>query len=291
MNARSLFVAADGRARAPWRILIFLVLWVVCATVVTVALSPMLKWLTLLAGTRALADALGVTISLLIAHAVMLYQIDRRDWSYALLHGSAARPPVLAFGFVVGAAPIAIVSLMLLAAGWLAIVPSADGSWWAAAARLSVVLLFAALYEELLSRGYLFATLREWLGPAAAIAITSIAFGLLHLPNPGAELLPILMVMLAGVFLAAVLMVARSLYAAWMAHFAWNWVMAVPFHVAVSGLPMAHPDYKTVDAGPDLVTGGTWGPEGGLGAALGMLGGLAYLYWRNSRIRHDGLEG
>ena len=52
-------------------------------------------------------------------------------------------------------------------------------------------------------------------------------------------------------------------YAAWAAHFAWNWTMAVVFHVAVSGLPLESPGYRYVDAGPDWATGGSWGPEGG----------------------------
>ena len=46
-----------------------------------------------------------------------------------------------------------------------------------------------------------------------------------------------LLVTLAGFFLAACLYATRSLYAAWMAHFAWNWTMAVVFHAAVSGYP------------------------------------------------------
>ena len=62
----------------------------------------------------------------------------------------------------------------------------------------------------------------------------------------------------------------KSLYAAWMAHFAWNWTMAVVFHTAVSGYPMEAPGYRYVDAGPDWATGGDWGPEGGIPAALGM---------------------
>jgi hypothetical protein len=34
------------------------------------------------------------------------------------------------------------------------------------------------------------------------------------------------------------------------------------------------------------ITGGEWGPEGGLAAALGMLAGLAYLY-RTRRRREE----
>jgi hypothetical protein len=107
--------------------------------------------------------------------------------------------------------------------------------------------------------------------------------------NPGADARSIAIVTLSGVFLGMVVIVTRSLYAAWMTHWAWNWVMAVPLHTFVSGQPLPHPDYQIVDAGPDWATGGTWGPEGGTGAAIGILVGLAYLYmrrpplWRSSR--------
>jgi hypothetical protein len=59
--------------------------------------------------------------------------------------------------------------------------------------------------------------------------------------------------------------------------------MAVLLHIPVSGLETETPDYRTIDAGPDWATGGPWGPEGGGGAALGMLGGLAYLVARRRR--------
>jgi hypothetical protein len=63
-----------------------------------------------------------------------------------------------------------------------------------------------------------------------------------------------------------------------MAQIAWNLNMAVLFHVAVSGYPMEAPGYRYVDAGPDWATGGAWGPEGGVPAALGMLAGVVVLF-------------
>jgi len=62
----------------------------------------------------------------------------------------------------------------------------------------------------------------------------------------------------------------------------------VLFHTAVSGLPLEAPDYRVVDAGPDWITGGPWGPEGGAAGGLGMLGALVYLYPRSNarRRRH-----
>jgi CAAX protease family protein len=125
--------------------------------------------------------------------------------------------------------------------------------------------------------------LREKLGWAPALAVTSVAFGYAHVSNPGASARALLLVMLAGLFLGAIVAVMRSLYAAWMAHFAWNWTMAVLLHLPVSGLGTETPDYRTVDTGPDWATGGPWGPEGGGGAALGIIVGLGYLVARRQR--------
>ena len=284
MTLRALFVAADGRTRAPWRILLFLSLLVCCAIVVMVALRPLLSPLDTLTGTRGTSEAMGMTIALLMAHGIMLGMIDRAPWSYAGLNARAARPSVLAAGFGIGIAPIAVTSLLLLAIGWLDVQPAPDGPWWGAAVRVSVALLPAAFYEELLSRGYVFSALADGLGKAGAVVLTSVGFGVLHVWNPGWTYGSIASVILAGVFLAAILLVTRSLYAAWLAHFAWNWLMAVPLHVRVSGLSLATPDYVTVDAGPDWATGGKWGPEGGAIAAAAMILALLLLYLRGSRL-------
>ena len=98
------------------------------------------------------------------------------------------------------------------------------------------------------------------------------------------------LVVLSGVYLGAILIVTRSLYAVWMTHVAWNWAMAVLLHTAVSGHIFPHPDYQIVDNGPNWLTGGAWGPEGGAGAAVGMLAGLGYLYWRYNKTRNEQLQ-
>ena len=280
MTARGIFVAADGRVRAPWRILIFFVVTGLCIGLVVAAGKPVLGALDRLTNDTSTSASFELVLGLLLAHAIMLRWIDKRTWSYVALDATAAQPIVLLRGWLLGALPILAPCLLLLAVGWLAIRPSMQGSWFVAAAQVSVILLPAALAEELFSRGYLFATLREWLGWPVALILTSAGFGLLHLANPGADARAIVMVSLAGFFLGAVLIATGSLYAAWMAHWAWNWVMAVGLHVAVSGLPLARPDYQTVDAGPDWITGGSWGPEGGAGAAVGMFAGLVFLYRR-----------
>ena len=89
--------------------------------------------------------------------------------------------------------------------------------------------------------------------------------------------------MLAGFFLGSVFLATNSLWAATAAHFVWNWFMAAGLHTPVSGLPVSTPDYRVIDSGPDWLTGGSWGPEGGFAAALGMFAVMIYLYARPLR--------
>ncbi|HEY3744657.1 MAG TPA: CPBP family intramembrane glutamic endopeptidase, partial [Gemmatimonadaceae bacterium] len=170
-----------------------------------------------------------------------------------------------------------------LAIHMLRIDTTAPGSWWGEAGRSTMLLLPAAFFEELFIRGYVFALLRRAAGWRTALIVTSVVFGLLHIANPGADSESILAVIVAGFFLGGILLVTRSLYAAGAAHFAWNWVMAGGLHIAVSGMPPHDPDYRVVETGPDWLTGGPWGPEGGAAAVAAMFIVFFYLYGRNRR--------
>jgi hypothetical protein len=48
----------------------------------------------------------------------------------------------------------------------------------------------------------------------------------------------------------------------------------------VSGMPSRDPDYRVVETGPDWLTGGPWGPEGGVAAVMAMFVVFFYLYGR-----------
>jgi membrane protease YdiL (CAAX protease family) len=280
LNAARLVYTSQGRVRAVWRLVAFVLFTLVALAVLQVALRPFAGAIVRSVG-QMTAEGWILVLGLIVGHAASLHVIDRRGWDTVALDPRAARPAALLGGALLGVAAIGIPIGLLLAVGWLRIVPTPDGSWWGVAARVTAVLAPAALYEELLMRGYFFAVLRESVGGLVALLVTSVVFGLLHLQNPGADVRSTLIVTLAGFFLGGVLLATRSLYAAWMAHLGWNWAMAVLFHAPVSGLPFATPDYQTVDAGPDWATGGSWGPEGGAGAALGMAAGLLLLIlWR-----------
>jgi uncharacterized protein len=285
LNARAWVFAAEGRLRGPWRILLFLAATYCCGLVASTFLGPIVAWLYGVSGLRVTSDGWVIVAGLLGGHIVCVRYVDNRPWSDVWLDRNAARPALLARGFLLGSLAIGIPCLLLLSVGWLRILPTVDAPLLSAGLRVTMLLLPAALYEELATRGYVFAVLRDAIGWRSALLAMSVVFGLLHLRNPGASVESVGLVILAGVFLGVVVIATQSLYAAWMAHFAWNWTMAVLLHTAVSGLPLESPDYRVVDAGPDWITGGVWGPEGGAAGGVGMLGGLAYLYARRNRRR------
>jgi membrane protease YdiL (CAAX protease family) len=274
LTVRQFFVGDDGRLRALWRVVAFLAFTFAAINVAAVFAGPIVSEFFTLVGIQGVSndtwiEALGGLLGTWFA----LRFIEKRTWSDVWLGADAARPAAWVIGFVLGALAIGMPIAALVGAHWLKEVPSPPGSVVAAGLRVSLYLLPAALFEELFVRGYLLAVLKDAWGWGGAIAATSIGFGVLHIRNSGANAESLTLVMLAGVFLATVLYATKSLYAAWMAHFAWNWMMAVAFHTAVSGIQLETPSYRYVDAGPDWATGGEWGPEGGLlgGATVSFL--------------------
>jgi membrane protease YdiL (CAAX protease family) len=280
LNASSLLLTPARRLRVPWRILLF-ILSLIPSLVVAAAAEAIAMRIASALGYRILVVGWSAALALLLSHFFMLKWVEGKSWDFVWLERAAARPLSLIIGTLHGLLAIAIPSAALLAAGELQIVPATPGSSLAAAGISFARLLPAAFSEELLLRGYVFAVLREAIGWRMTLIATSLVFGLLHIPNPSADGQAILIVMLAGLFLGAVMLVTRSLYAATMAHFAWNWFMAAGLHSPVSGLPVDSPDYRVIDSGPDWLTGGGWGPEGGVAAALGMFAALIYL---NARL-------
>jgi membrane protease YdiL (CAAX protease family) len=275
----SFFQTSSSRIRAPRRVTFFILatiaggLFAANVAYGIVALTPLVDLARQYS--VSLAD-FGELLALLIGTYASLRVIDGlRDgiWSRIGLGPSGLRPKLLLIGLAAGTLGILIPCALLIATGRFSFEkqPSEIISWWSATRGALFMLIPAALVEELAMRGYLLTTLVEGVGIPFAVAITSVLFALLHLLNPDPTFLSTAMVALAGVFLATVRLATGSLWAAWIAHLAWNVVQAVALHAPLSGLPLPTPGYRLVDHGPEWLTGGPWGPEGGLAAAAGML--------------------
>lgn len=271
------------RVTPAWRFAVFLLassVGVLGCRAIIPALAAVLQDAT---GVRLPSFVITLSVGILIGHWWTFRQAEPLGWSKVMLDRQAFSMRAVLGGAALGAAAVGVPSLLLLGIGWLKLEPMPPGSLVSSALLTLGLLIPAALWEELVARGYALALLRERFGARVAIAITSVAFGLMHLENAGATFQSIALVTLAGIFLGSIVVAMRSLYAAWSAHVAWNFVMAGVMHTSVSGLGMGTPNYRVIDAGPDWATGGSWGPEAGVFAGAGMVLAMLFLLWRGAR--------
>jgi membrane protease YdiL (CAAX protease family) len=185
----------------------------------------------------------------------------------------------LAGGLALGSGLVLLVFVVMASAGWLTVAPASP----AITPLLASALAFAAIsfVEELTFRGYIMQGLAKAWSMPAAVAVSSVLFGLVHLINPNAQVLGVLNICIAGLFFAVAYLVSGSLWLPAGLHIGWNLT-----EIHILGFPgSGHTEPSLLQStvrGPELLTGGPFGPEGGLlGLAAWLLGIVLLLgIWR-----------
>ncbi len=120
----------------------------------------------------------------------------------------------------------------------------------------------SGIFEELIFRGVMHRSVEAVFGSWAGILFSSLAFGLLHLLNPGATISGAIYICIeAGLLLSAAYLVTRRLWVCIGGHMSWNYVQSAVFSGAVSGNAAKPGLLKATMEGPDLLTGGSFGME------------------------------
>ncbi len=136
-----------------------------------------------------------------------------------------------------------------------------------------VILLAAALAEEVGFRGYPFQRMIEAVGPVPAVILLSALFGLVHWENPSSSNFSVINTALVGAVLCVAYLRTRALWLPWGIHFGWNFALGVVFGLPVSGLSEFAVIIHGKAHGPLLLTGGAYGIEGSLaGTAVILVG-------------------
>jgi len=119
--------------------------------------------------------------------------------------------------------------------------------------------------EEAIARGWVLPTIGGRYHPLAGILISSVIFTAFHSFNPNLSPIAILNLFLFGLFTALYALTEGGLWGVFSLHSVWNWAQGNLFGFEVSG--MASPGgtlFNLRETGPDVITGGSFGPEGGL---------------------------
>lgn len=104
-----------------------------------------------------------------------------------------------------------------------------------------------------------------------AAIFSSLVFSLMHGANPNMNKLAALNILLAGLMLAYPFWKTGRLYLSIGIHAGWNYAQGGIFGLAVSGNAIRGNLISTQVNGPELWTGGAFGPEGGLLGSMGIL--------------------
>jgi membrane protease YdiL (CAAX protease family) len=175
--------------------------------------------------------------------------------------------PALLVGALVGWALMAGFFLILWAAG-MAHISKSTGL--AGLGSELLVPLVTAMGEELLFRVILFGILEEICGTSISIFLSAALFALSHAGNPGSS--PFALAALAfemGVMPALAYILTRNIWLAVGMHFGWNFAEGFVFGAYDSGLRDPHALFRATLSGADLLTGGSFGPEGSI-LSLGL---------------------
>ena len=283
MEAYNFFLNKDGHLRSGWRLAIFGVAFLICAQLTQIVLFVVLSAALhrdhnqLISGYWGIAAGHGsILFSALVvgwACGALLEELPFRALGCVPHRGWLKN---FAIGSVLGTASLLLAAAFATVTRGLRFSVDPAGAWPITQTLLVslLVFVFAAAAEEMLFRGYPLQTLTRarlaWLG----VLLTSVPFAAVHLRNP--NVVPgftFINTALAGLWLAVAYLRTRSLWLPLGLHWSWNWVQASLLGLPVSGIERISPAplLKAMNFGPDWLTGGAYGIEGGAACTVALL--------------------
>jgi len=218
---------------------------------------------------------IGILAAIVLSYWGFVHFYERRlpqelapRWKWMLLAACA------------GAASIGVTILTLFVTGHYQVVASRG---FGSVGDVLGILAVAAVLEEVVFRAILFRLLEERIGTRAALAISAIVFGAVHLSNQGTSGITMITVTLAGLMWASVYVLSRNIWVTAAHHCFWNAT------IFVMGLPLsgdedirAKAPFESVVHGSALWTGGGFGPEDSVVNLL-VSGVICFALWRLAR--------
>ncbi len=283
-----LFLNEIGRLRSGWRFFVFLVLFLFLFPAFATTISFILIKLPIGYGDNTLlARIVGAVIGLFLA--ILLGWACGRFFEGLPFRALGIWFTKLWFkdlliGLAIGAGSISLAVLVAMAFGGLRFNYNESAGSTAILITLGasfIVFTFGAAFEEVLIRGYMFQTFTRAKLAWLAIAITSLFFAFGHMGNPNANVFSTINTGLAGIWLGIAYLKTRTLWLATGIHFAWNWVQGAIFGIEVSGLTdiTTAPLLKEVDVPTSLISGGSYGIEGGIACTIALIASTALIWF------------
>jgi hypothetical protein len=277
---RSLFFNPElNYLRAGWRIGIFVLILV--ASTIVIGL-PSIMILQQIVGVKSMALQMFFSYAALtVATWIMLRFLDRRPFRSVGLHFEAPWLSQLVKGILLGGGMMTVIFAVFYFSGMVTVeFRELDTVQMLFIFSNSLFLYVVVGYgEELMFRGYLFQTFVEGTNKVIATVTISVLFALAHANNPNASTFGLVNVGLAGIWLSIAYFRTESLWLPIGLHFSWNFFQGFVYSMPVSGTTSMKEQIGTaIINGPEWLTGGSFGPEGGALATVILIAGTALIY-------------
>jgi len=284
-----IFISSDEpRLRAGWRLLLHTLLFLVFSLIVFNAAS----FFRIRTGPFSLLVEQVLNL-IVITGSVYVARIwlDKKSFESLGLKLSKQTLIDILAGIGITLVQMGAIYVTMLALGWLTF----TGFAWqfdpistviTSVIPFFIIFIFVGWNEELLSRGYQLQTLASGINLFWGVIISSAVFGLLHLGNPNATWVSVVGIFFAGIYLAYAYIRTKQLWLSIGLHIGWNFFEGVVFGFPVSGLTI-YPLIRIKVTGPEIWTGGAFGPEAGLIVLPSLIIGAALIYYFSTNRNGD----
>lgn len=269
-----------GRVRSGWRLLIFLLGFVIVSTIIGALINllffnPLLNLNTGNISRFVFPNVVLLTVSIFVGWLCgkILENIPFRalgcwftqNWLKDFL-----------LGLLLGALAILFAALIAIVFGGMTIEPNRTNGSAAILITLAIslaVFTLGAAAEEALFRGYILQTFARAKLAWCAIALTSLFFASGHLGNPNSNYISTVNTILAGIWFSIAFLKTRNLWLPFGLHLMWNWVQGAILGIPVSGITeiTTAPLFQMTDSGNSILTGGNYGIEGGIACTIAII--------------------
>jgi membrane protease YdiL (CAAX protease family) len=173
-------------------------------------------------------------------------------------------------GLIVGLVMFSAIILILFLSGQLSFIDVTLSS-------LPIIILYFLGFmiqgasEEFLCRGFLLNSIAAKNGIIFAIILNSSLFGFLHIFNAGFSILPLINIILVGIFFSVYAYRTDNIIGVCAIHSMWNFAQGNIYGIPVSGMNMGASILQINNFSDSLLSGGTFGAEGGLACTIVLI--------------------
>ena len=215
-----------------------------------------------------IAAALGTFAAACVTTALTLRMFERSSLSSIGLHWHPAALRHAGLGLAIGGGAALLVTILPFLMRIAEFVPKPETPFNPSSLLfVSILLVFGAIGEEILFRGYGFQILAGTFGRYQVLLPVSVLFASAHLANANSSPLALANTFLWGVALGYAFLCSGDLWLPIGVHFGWNVTLPL-VGVELSGFTMGLTGYSLHWKTSDLWSGGAYGPEGGLVTSL-----------------------